>query len=123
MEKVDTHGETLRQKIKCTRNVHASMLYQDQVTNAGNDDGYKAWGGVSKAYLQRQDSDAAAEEAVQQAGEKYKDDSTNNISKSGKKIEMKTKHSTWKRLFDVLYKGYMPNGFVLSDKETWRIWA
>eukprot|EP00942_MAST-04A_sp_MAST-4A-sp1_P002841 g2841.t1 len=117
-----TWRETLRQKNKMHKKRSASILYQDQVVNAGNDDGYKAWGGVSKAYLQRQDSDAAAEEAfLAKRSEKYKDDSTNNISKSGKKIEMKTKHSTWKRLFDVLYKGYMPNGFVLSDKETWRI--
>jgi len=123
-----TWRETSRQQkpTKTSVNLSTESVGNENACKTG-DDGYKAWGGVSKAYLHRQDSDAASEEKfLAKRSEKYKsandessDDKSRTSMSSGETT--KVKHTVWKRLFDVVYKGYMPNGFVFSDKETWRI--
>ena len=60
--------------------------------------------------------DAAVEEEFFQNEGKYK-----TVTKSLTDRADKRTHSLWQRLYDVVYKGYMPCGFTLSDKETWRI--
>ena len=70
-----------------------------------------------KSYSKRVSSDAAVEEEfLSKRSEKYK-----TVTKSLTDRADKRTHSLWQRLYDVVYKGYMPRGFTLSDKETWRI--
>ena len=65
----------------------------------------------------RVSSDAAVEEEfLSKRSEKYK-----TVTKSPNNKADNHTHSLWQRLYDVVYKGYMPRGFTLSDKETWRI--
>eukprot|EP00944_MAST-04C_sp_MAST-4C-sp1_P007501 g7501.t1 len=110
-------GYTWRETSRKKRSGHNTESSAKASKEDISDDGYKAWGGVSKSYLKRVSSDAAVEEEfLSKRSEKYK-----TVTKSLTDRADKRTHSLWQRLYDVVYKGYMPRGFTLSDKETWRI--